>query len=375
MRIGIDARFYGPGAKGLGRYVEKLLQYLDKIDQENEYIVFLRKENFEKFQPSSPNFKKIIADFRWYSLAEQIKMPLLTKKYNLDLMHFPHFNVPLFYRGKFVVTIHDLILTRFPTERASTLGPALYKFKHLLYKLVIKQAVKKARKIITVSNFSKKDIENNFPFAKGKIEVTYEATSDFKKTQAQINSSDFFKKYEFKPPYILYVGNAYPHKNLERFIKAYKSLIKKQDTPYFVLVGKIDYFFRRLKKYVKEVELSKRVKFLGYVTDEELKFLYQNAKIYVFPSLIEGFGLPPLEAMSQGLPVLSSNRSCLPEVLGEAAQYFDPKNINDMAQKLSNLLNNQKTREVMRQRGYQQVKKYQWPKLARKTLKIYKSSV
>lgn len=169
MRIGIDARFYGPKAKGLGRYAEKLLQYLDKIDQKNDYIVFLRKENFKKFQPSSDNFKKVIADFRWYSLAEQIRMPLLTRKYNLDLMHFPHFNVPLFYQGKFIVTIHDLILTRFPTERASTLGPFLYKMKHLLYKLVIRQAIKKAQKIITVSNFSKKDIEDNFPLAKGKV--------------------------------------------------------------------------------------------------------------------------------------------------------------------------------------------------------------
>lgn len=167
------------------------------------------------------------------------------------------------------------------------------------------------------------------------------------------------------------MGNAYPHKNLEKFIKVFKLLEKKGIAPYFVLVGKMDYFFQRLKKYVKELKLSKRVKFLGYVSDEELKFLYQKAKLYVFPSLIEGFGLPPLEAMSQGLPVLSSNQSCLPEVLGHAAEYFNPKDLDNMAEKLEYLLKNKETREMMREKGYQQVKKYKWINLAQKTLSIY----
>jgi len=374
MKIGIDARFYGPKAKGLGRYTEKLIQYLQEVDKENEYVIFLRRNNWSDFQPKNKNFKKVLADFRWYSLEEQLKMPFCIRKERVNLMHFPHFNVPLFYFGAYIVTIHDLILTRFPTERASTLGPFLYKIKHTLYKIVIRRAIKKAKKIITVSHYSKKDIEDNFPFSRGKIEVTYEATSDLKLTPAKVDKEKFFQQYNFRPPFLLYVGNVYPHKNLERFLLSFKNYLKENPVSLFlVLVGRMDYFFRRLKKYAEELKLSERVRFLGYVNDEELKFLYQNASLYIFPSLAEGFGLPPLEAMSQGLPVLSSNSSCLPEILGEAALYFNPRDVDDMKEKLKMALSSQSLQQEMRRKGFLQVKKYSWPDLAKKTFSIYNS--
>ncbi len=375
MRIGIDARFYGPTAKGLGRYTEKLIQYLQEIDHENEYIIFLRKSNWNFFLSKKGNFKKVIADYRWYSFEEQIKLPHAIKKEKVDLMHFPHFNVPLFCRGKFIVTIHDLILTRFPTERASTLGPFLYKIKHSLYKLVIWSAIKRARRIITVSEYSKKDIEDNFPKAKGKINVTYEATSDFKHTPHKINEEEFFTRNHFKPPFLLYVGNAYPHKNLEKLITAFAQIKKEHNDLNLVLVGKMDYFFKRLKKFAERLQLEQGVIFPGYVKEEELKFLYQKAKLYVFPSLVEGFGLPPLEAMSQGLPVAASRSSCLPEVLGESAEYFDPNNINNIKSVIKDLLKNEVRMGELKSMGFEQVKKYSWPNLAKKTLLIYKSLV
>ena len=118
MLIGIDARFYGSIGKGLGRYTQKLIENLEKTDQENRYVVFLRKENFDEYQPQNPNFKKVLADYRWYSFAEQLFFPRLLRKYNFDFVHFPHFNVPLLYRKKFIMTIHDLILIHFPTHRS-----------------------------------------------------------------------------------------------------------------------------------------------------------------------------------------------------------------------------------------------------------------
>lgn len=376
MRIGIDARFYGPQTKGLGRYSEKLIQYLQEQDHQNEYIIFLRKEAWDIFQPKNSNFKKVLADFRWYSWQEQLKMPGLIKKQRLDLMHFPHFNVPFLYRGKFVVTIHDLILTHFPTQRASTLSPFVYWLKHLAYRAVIHRAVKKAAKIITISQYSKKRIIANFGVPQEKIAVTYEATSDFKPTPAKINEEDFFLKYKIKKPYLLYVGNAYPHKNLERLVSVFKALIKGRGPDLnLVFVGKRDYFYTRLQDKVNELKLDQKVYFLGYVEDEELKFLYQQARLYVFPSLAEGFGLPPLEAMAQGLPVVSSRSSCLPEILGEAAYYFDPENENKMAEAIIKMATDENLRINHKAKGVIQVKKYAWPVLAQATLQIYQSAI
>ena len=131
MKIGIDARFFGSIGKGLGRYTQKLIENLEKIDNENQYVVFLRKENFDEYQPRNKKFQKVLANYQWYTFSEQIKMPLLLNKFNIDLVHFPHFNVPFFYRKKFVVTIHDLILLEFPTVRGTTLNPFFYKIKFL----------------------------------------------------------------------------------------------------------------------------------------------------------------------------------------------------------------------------------------------------
>lgn len=373
MRIGIDARFYGPQAKGLGRYSEKLIQYLAGLDKKNQYVIFLTKNNFSDFISTSPNFKKVEADYRWYTLAEQIHMPRAIAKEKIDLMHFPHFNVPLLYRGKFIVTIHDLILTHFPTQRASTLGPLKYFIKHRAYKKVISQAIKKSKKIITVSNYTKKEIIDTFKVNPSKIEVTYEACSDFKSTLAHIDKEKFFKEMGIFSPYILYVGNAYPHKNLELLLEAFKDVITEKIDLQLVLVGKMDYFFERLKNLVNRLKLEKKVVFPGYVTDEELKAFYQNAKLYIFPSKVEGFGLPPLEAMAQGLPVVSSSSSSLPEILGNAAYYFNPDKKEEISMAIKEVLANDKLREEMKKNGYNQVKKYNWEKLAEQTLNIYNS--
>src|SRR6056297_41631 len=180
-RIGIDARMYGPLGKGLGRYTQEIVDRVVEMDPENQYVVFLTRENFDEFQPKSDRIKKVKTNIRWYSLAEQILLPFYIKKEKLDLMHFPHFNVPLLTPVKFVVTIHDLILTKFPTIRASTLSPWLYKIKNFFYKVVIKTAVKRAKRIIAVSEFTKKDIAKQFRVKPDKIRVTYEGVADLAK--------------------------------------------------------------------------------------------------------------------------------------------------------------------------------------------------
>ncbi|MFH2104855.1 MAG: glycosyltransferase family 1 protein [Parcubacteria group bacterium] len=376
MRIGIDARFCGPIGKGLGRYTQKLVTHLEKIDQKNQYVIFLRRENWDVYQPANKNFKKVLADFQWYSWPEQIQMPKVLQQQNLDLVHFPHFNVPLFYRGKFVTTVHDLILIQFPTKRATTLGPLLYKIKYFGYKRVINHAVKKSQSVITVSNFTKKQLVDFFQIPAAKIHVTYEASSGVESGQLQMPESDFLQDYGITKPFLLYVGNAYPHKNLEGLLQAWQKFTTDDKNYQLVLVGKKDYFYERLQQEAHALGLTKdkKVVFFGFASEKQLADLYNLAQAYIFPSFMEGFGLPPLEAMSYGLPVIAANTSCLPEILGEAAYYFDPYKTDEIAATIGRVLADETLRADLQGKGYQQVKKYSWEKCAQDTLAVYQQS-
>lgn len=370
MNIGIDARFYGPFGKGLGRYTQKLIEHLEEIDTENQYVVFLRKENYNEYKPKNKNFKKVLADFRWYSFKEQVFLPLLFRKYNFDLMHFPHFNVPLLYRRKFVLTIHDLILIHFPTVRSSTLSPIFYWIKFAAYRLVIWSAIKRSEKIIAVSKFTKDDILKVYNMVpESKIEVTYEASENYKMSEEK-NDDEILKKYDAIEPYIIYIGNVYPHKNPENLVLAFKELEKRNEKINLVFIGGEDYFYRRLKKLVSNQEL-KNISFAGYVPDNDLDILLRKSKAYIRPSFYEGFELPPLEAMSKGVPVLSSRHSCALEILGDSALYFDGLSINDIAESIIKIKNDNDLRAELISKGYAQIKKYSWLKMAEETLKIY----
>jgi glycosyltransferase involved in cell wall biosynthesis len=371
MRIGIDARFFGTIGKGLGRYTQKLIENLELIDEKNEYFVFLRQENFDEYQPKNPHFQKILADYCWYSFSEQINMPRLLNKYNLDLVHFPHFNVPLFYKKPFIITIHDLILIHFPTLRGTTLNPLFYWLKFAAYKLVIKSAIERAKKIIAVSNFTKDDISKRYKSAENKIIVTYEAC-DLHIHKSAESSDTILNNYGIIKPYILYVGNAYPHKNLEALILGFKDF--NQNKKYqLVLVGKEDYFYKRLKNITEKNQVA-NVVFTGFVPDEELDLIYRQAEIYIFPSLYEGFGLPPLEAMARGIPVASSDHPCMREILEQSAYYFDASRSENITKTIKDLIDDKNLKNDLIARGYQQVKKYSWEKMASETLEIYKNS-
>ena len=204
MRIGIDARFYGgEQSKGLGRYTQKLIEYLARYDHENEYVIFLQQEGFNQWNITNTNFTPVLTPYRWYTLSEQLFMPWQIRKAKVDFMHFPHFNVPLLYRKPFVVTIHDLIINHFPTERATTLGPLLYKIKHLAGQAVMRHAVRFSSTIITVSEFSKQDIAEYYHIDSQKIAVTYEAAElDHQEVLSQ-ESEKVLQQYGIDTPYFL----------------------------------------------------------------------------------------------------------------------------------------------------------------------------
>ncbi|MDH4330193.1 MAG: glycosyltransferase family 4 protein [Candidatus Moranbacteria bacterium] len=376
-RIGIDARFYGPFGKGLGRYVQKLIENLEMIENDSpesdrEYFVFLRKENIDEYEPKNERFHKVLAHYQWYTFSEQINMPRLLNKYKLDLVHFPHFNIPILYFRPFVATIHDLILLNFPTVRGTTLNPLWYKVKFLAYKLTIGLGIRRARKVIAVSEFTKNDILKHYKsIDEEKIVVTHEACDREEKVEIDAEkNSEILKKYGIIKPYVLYVGNAYPHKNLERLIECFLDINRKNENLHLVLVGKKDYFYEKLERLREKLNV-KNVIFAGFIPDKDLGVVYENAKLYVFPSLYEGFGLPPLEAMNRGVPVVSSSHLCMKEILGDAAYYFDGRNEKEMSRAILKASGDDELREELQKKGRKQVSLYSWKKMAQKTYEIY----
>lgn len=371
MRIGIDARMMGKGF-GLARYIEQLILHLEKIDTQNEYVIFLKRDNFDFFQARNKNFKKVLADISWYGFAEQIKFPKIIQREKIDLMHFPHFNVPLLYRKSFVVTIHDLIMFHYPRQEASTHGPFLYWIKDTIHRFVVRNAVKRAKHIFVTSEFTKKDVHETLLVPNEKMTVTYQAPfqSEISKIQKFEENDDLLKKYALTKPYIMYVGAAYPHKNLNLLLDAWKIFQNKYGkTHQLVLVGKENFFYNKLKQKIEKESCD--VVYTGFLPDEILSRLYLNTSLYVFASLYEGFGLPPLEAMTYEVPVASSNASCMPEVLQDAALYFDPTNAEQMADAMYRGITDATLRTTLQKNAGKLLKTYSWEKLAKETVSFY----
>lgn len=375
MRIGIDARFFGPEGKGLGRYTQRLIENLERVADDHEFVVFLRKENFDLYHPASPRFRKAPADFRWYSAAEQLRYPSIIRREGIDLMHFPHFNVPVATPCPFVVTIHDLILFRYPTLRATTLHPLWYGIKYAAYRAVIARAAWKARRIITVSECTKRDIVASLGVKPERVEVTYEA-ADPVPASAGGEPHDPAARGIVKP-YLLYVGNAYPHKNLGTLLEVFKRMREGGLAAQLVLVGKMDHFYGRLREEADRLGLLERldVVFYGFAEDGDLAELYRRARLYVFPSLLEGFGLPPLEAMRYGVPVAASDSSCLPEILGDAAVWFDPRDREAMRAVLLRAFGDEALRARLSAAGPERARRFSWKDCAERTYRIYLSAL
>jgi len=367
MKIGIDARMYGPnvGGGGLGRYVEQLVLQLQKIDQENRYILFLKPENFDACHIDNPHVEKRCVPIHWYSLKEQLFLAKIMDRENLDLLHFPHWNVPWNIKTPFVVTIHDLILLEQPrSAKITTRHPLTYLMKHLGYRFVLSRALQRSKKIIAVSTYTKESIQTHFPWVpKEKIQVIYEGLTPL--PTIPVSSSSL----PLSTPYLLYVGNTYPHKNLETLLHAFVLLQQEHPDLHLVVAGHQNIFSDRLLAMASQLSLpAESFTFIPNPTDTELSKLYAHALVYVFPSLIEGFGLPPLEAMQQGVPVSASSTSCLPEILGDAADYFSPMDPEAIAASIKRILQNDSYRQKLIDRGHLRASSYSWLTMAQ-TLK------
>lgn len=360
MHLLIDARLFSP-TFGIGRYTFELCQQFFQLRPTWKFTLLL-PSSYEIY--SFPkNVDIIIANEKIYSVAEQTTF--LKKLYNIspDLTWFPHFSVPIGYTRPFVVTVHDLTISKFPGNKKSSL---LHRFA---YYATLKNALWRSRHIFSVSEHTKKDIIHDEHINPSKITVAYNAVGNEYFNYTPDSCVDL-SLLGIKKPFFFYAGNWREHKNIVGLIKAFHLFIKNTNAEvYLVVSGKSDPLYPEFLQYRSKHHLEKNVILPGLVSEKILKELYVNAMAFVFPSLYEGFGLPPLEAMAMGTPVIASSASCIPEVCGDAALYFAPYNIESMEQAMNKIFYDPMIQKNLIDKGKEQAKKYSWEKSAEILLK------
>lgn len=377
MKIGIDARLYRSSTAGIGRYSQNLIKNLLEIDPENQYVLLMTAADAAEFKIEKSKWKMTIQNVKiietnidHYSITEQTKLPAILKAENCDLWHFLNFNVPVNFKEKYVVTIHDLTLFFYP-------GRSKRSFFHKLgYKYIFKKTCQNAQKIIAVSQSTKNDIHEVFKTELAKIKVIYEAADD--KNFKNASDADIVKlKKDHQicdQAVILYVGQWRHHKNLTGLIEAFNELRGDMKAK-LVIVGKIDPLFPEVLESIDKSPYNHDIIKTGFVNDDELAAWYRLATVFIAPSFYEGFGLPGLEAMVAGLPVVSSDRTSLPEIYQKGALYFNPSDSIDMKDKIKKVIIDSACRERLIREGKSVVEKFSWAKTAQETLAVYKEVV
>lgn len=366
MRIGIDARMYGSFVTGIGVYVRELTKALFGLDASTRFHLWLRPEEARRFSPPNSRVTASALAVPWYSWREQLSLPRQISRERCDLVHFPNFNVPLGYRGKFVVTIHDLTPLRFP-------GPlqARSRFRRLAYRTVLRAALHNAAAIIAVSRHTADEITAFDPQCRNRITVVYPGLSPtFSKPANHDKIQEQLQRYGVRQPYLFYTGVWRDHKNLPGLISAFKILLNdfRHDIQ-LVLGGSRENEDPRIAPLLATAPPD-RIRIVGFISDQDLPLWYQGAAVTVIPSFNEGFGFNALESLACGTPVAASATTSLPEVVGDAARYFPPENPRAMASVIHEVLQ-PKVRQELVLRAENVVTRYQWQTAARATHAIY----
>ncbi len=357
MHIAIDARVINSGT---GTYIAKLLEYLQEIDLENSYTVLVREKDRDYWAPTASNFSVKVAEFDNYSFAEQIGYKKFLDELSPDLVHFCMPQQPLLYKGLRVTTMHDMTLLNTYNSDKNWL---VFHAKQFVGGFVWKRIARISDHVIAISQNTKREYQEFSHIADGKVSVVYESGEVLK------GKLETYTKLPFER-FILYVGQQPDYKNIRRLMDAHQLLLADNPELGLVLVGRMNPDTVANQHYA-ESKHYKNIHFTGFLPDSQRDWLFTKTEAYVFPSLMEGFGLPPLEAMAYGTPVISSSASCMPEVLGDAAEYFNPTDVDEMARTIEKVLSDEQLREVMVQRGYKQVGKYSWKRMAEETHAIY----
>ncbi|MBX4188276.1 MAG: glycosyltransferase family 4 protein [Candidatus Doudnabacteria bacterium] len=367
MKIGLDLRMLG-GGSGISRYIFELAKQILTLDKKNEYVLFFNKlDEATKKEFSVFGQKMVETGIPHYSLAEQLKLPFIFNREKLDLLHVPHFNVPILYTGKFVTTIHDLTHTRFPGKKMSHL------IHRVAYNLIMLNAVRRSDKIIAVSQSTKNELKQFFGVDE-KIGVIYEGINEsYRMMDRDEALAKIANRYKITKPFILYVGVWRRYKNLPALARVFDHLIEKEFDLELVLVGEPDPYYPEIEDQVRAIKHSDRIRTVGRVSDEDLNYFYNSCLMFVLPSLAEGFGLTALEAAACGAPVILSDIPTLREVMGQGAEYFDPANEENMYDVLSWLADNPQRRQDLSNSALARSKHYSWKKAAEETINLYES--
>jgi glycosyltransferase involved in cell wall biosynthesis len=364
VRIGIDARKLHDF--GIGTYIRNLLKHLARLDCETEFVVLARPPDCAAIASVGRNFRAVAETAPNYSLSEQIRIPLALRRERVTLFHAPHYVLPPLVRCRSVVTIHDCIHLMFPQYLPNRLALAYARTSIVL-------AARRATRVLTVSESSKRDILRFVDIPAAKIDVIYNAYDErfgFEPHEADVVRVR--ERYQLHDEFVLYAGNVKPHKNLERLIEAFH-LVRKRGLDHLklVLIGDEISKYAALRRAVHAHQLHKYVRFLGYMPEETLAVLYRLAGVFVFPSLYEGFGLPPLEAMASGTPVVTSNVSSLPEVAGDAAVLVDPYHPESIADGIERVLCDHALRRELRAKGLSRARQFSWEASVGRVREIY----
>lgn len=363
--IAIDARIINSTT---GRYVERLIHHLEDMDHENDYLILVPKKDLDYYKPHTKRFKLVEADFANYSLAEQIGFLRLLNKLKPDLVHFCMPQQPILYQGSHITTVHDLtLLNTYNSDK----NRFIFYFKQQIGRGVFWLVARSSKHIITPTKFTRDAYVAFAGISPNKVTVTYEGC-DIDTTAAQP-----YQKLEGKQ-FLLYVGQQSDYKNIRRLMKGHQALRQEHPDLLLVLVGRLTgkngVSLTRNKRWA-ESQGFEGILYTDFVPDEQLAWLYKHCATYVFPSLMEGFGLPGLEAMASGAPVTSSNTTCLPEVYQNGAYYFNPLSVDDMAQKINDVLTDGELRKTLIATGKKVAAKYSWKKMAEQTLQVYKDAL
>ncbi len=347
----------------------------DTAAWERRYTILVQPD--DTWQPKAANFSRADCKYAQFSLNPLQQFGFASQLYKLraDVVHFPLNNQPVLYFGKTIVSTLDLTMLYY-TRPGKTPLPIFW-LKMAMFRFLFWYSNRKAAAVITISNYVKDELAKKYPFTRGKTTNTYNASEPPIQGQAAIPQvlATKFQIPNSKFRFIFYVGTAFPHKNLPKLIEAFEILHASQPELNLVLVGKKEKYYTELEQSVANSPARSNITFTGFIPDQELKWLYENAEAYVFPSLSEGFGLPGLEAMVHSCPVVSSNATCLPEVYGDAAIYFDPHNAQDMATKITTVISDESLKKDLVAKGHQQAAKYSWRRMAEQTQEIYQKAL
>jgi glycosyltransferase involved in cell wall biosynthesis len=366
MRIGIDARKLHDF--GIGTYLQNLLKELVQLDDDAEYVVLCRADDVDWLAALGPRIRPIVTGAANYSVREQIEVPWRLWRAGVTLFHSPHYVLPVLLPCPAVVTVHDCIHLMFPQYLPNR---AAYAYA----KASMWNAAKRSDRVLTVSEASKRDILHFFSVRPEKVVVVYNAIDErFWVAPKEEDMARIRERYQLDHGFVLYVGNIKPHKNLVRLIEAFDELRQEGgfDELKLLIIGDEISRLPALRRAVHSHKLHKQVRFLGYLPDETLAILYRLAAVFVFPSLYEGFGLPPLEAMASGTPVVTSNVSSLPEVAGDAAVLVDPYDSHAIADGIRRVLTDPALAQDLRLKGLVRAREFSWERSVARTCELYK---